>query len=328
MTRLGVVLVALVALGCEPRLALGTPCVYASDCPPDLTCLAGRCRSECQTFRDCPMPLDCVVLNGGVSACRVVEDDACTGPEGCTAPLVCVGGACRQPCEDGEECTPGSVCGANGCSVPPPIATLDCDPTAGVSGCAAGSRCMLAGGDFGCAPSTGTSAVGAACTGESCGDGLVCAAGRCVRVCREGSAATESSCGPDLYCAFTAIGMPEGDLPPELPEGLAYCSERCNPHGDEASDGCPDGTACALAIPRSAWKFWCRPLVAPFVAAYSSCEGAAWDCPHGTVCEIATGGTPRQCRELCRPGSSDDCSDGRTCVANEDIEGVGVCGDL
>lgn len=48
--RRAAVAVALACLGvpfaaCEARLALGAPCVLASDCPVPLSCLAGRCRS-------------------------------------------------------------------------------------------------------------------------------------------------------------------------------------------------------------------------------------------------------------------------------------------
>lgn len=47
----------------------GTPCIYNSDCPGDLVCLAGQCRPECLRDRDCRTSERCAsgrcVLEGG-----------------------------------------------------------------------------------------------------------------------------------------------------------------------------------------------------------------------------------------------------------------------
>lgn len=325
------------ALGCESRLAVGASCALTSDCPAPLTCLAGRCRSACRDFRDCAYPLECVGVGGDVLGCRVAEDGACRGAADCQPPLECIGGACEQPCTHSIDCAPGLVCDPDRCAQPPLLTTAGtCDPTSALTGCPAGTRCSLGSGRFTCIEAASSlpppDGVGEPCTG-ACADGLLCAGGRCVRTCRVPTAGcsdpscTGTSCGTDRYCAPDAIGMPDGSLPPALPDGLGYCSEACDPHGDAATDGCPTGTACAVAVPRGRFVLWCRPLDMPALAPYADCAVDAWDCPLGTVCEVAGADPDRLCRPFCHPGGS-DCPDGRPCVTVPDLDGIGVCGDV
>lgn len=330
-----------VALGaCEARLALGAPCVLASDCPTPLSCLAGRCRSACRDFRDCAYPMECVALGAETFGCRVGEDATCRGAADCTPPLACIDGACQQPCSAATECAPGLVCDPDRCAQPPPttIVTGACDPTAAVSGCASGSRCALAGTEFACvAGAASVSDVGAPCTGQTCAEGMVCVGGRCVLVCREAevgcmdSACEGTSCGEYLYCDHDAIGLADGSLPPALPDGLGYCSELCDVYGSEATDGCPDGTACGINIPRFEHVYWCRPL-SPRLALYDDCSMDFGGCPFGTACEVDGGAPARTCRPFCHPGTgATECDiaghTGHECVTLPEL-GIGVCGDI
>lgn len=327
---------------CEARLSLGAACVLASDCPLPYSCLAGRCRTECRNFRDCTYPMECVALGGESFGCRVGEDATCRGAADCTPPLVCLDGSCEQPCGQVTECAPGLVCDPDHCAQPPTIRSMPgvCDPTSLESGCAAGLRCAFDGSSFGCVADPATEdEVGELCTAQTCGEGLVCAGGRCVAVCRDATpgcttAACEgTSCGAHRYCGPTAIGMPDGDSPPTLPEGLAYCSELCDVYGDEATDGCPDGTACALDVPTGEFFYWCRPLrTTGLLAMYDDCDADFGGCPFGTLCAVDGAAPARTCRPFCHPGTgAAECDiaghTGHTCVTVPDV-GVGVCGDV
>jgi hypothetical protein len=255
---------------------------------------------------------------------------------------VCLEGRCEQPCSAAAECAQGLVCNPDHCAQPPTIRATPgtCDPTSLVSGCTAGQRCALNGLSFGCVADAATQVgVGELCSAQTCADGMICAGGRCVVVCRAAApgcttAACEgTSCGEHRYCDWDAVGMPGGDLPPELPEGLAYCSELCDAYADEANDGCPAGTACATTIPRTEHVYWCRPLRATgLLAPYDDCSADFGGCPHGTVCEVDGGDPTRLCRPFCHPGSgAAECdvggATGHTCVTLPEL-GIGVCGDV
>jgi hypothetical protein len=330
--RQSLIVTFLALVGCEPRIALGMPCVFTSECSAPYACVAGRCRTECITARDCPYPLECLAIDDVVAGCRLDTEGSCTGSSDCPSPLVCEGGVCRQSCGVSEDCAPGLACNALACTTPEPIlGTGVCDPTAIETGCGGSERCALGAGTFGCVTPPASADFGAPCTGEVCGDGQACAGGRCVRVCRvpdapgcTGSECDGTSCGAGSYCAPDAIGVESGALPPTLPEGLGYCSERCNPYGDDATDGCPTGTACSLTVlAGEQFYLWCRPLQGPFLTPYEACVVHEWDCPLGTVCEVVAT-FPRLCREFCEPGSS-TCMGGRPCVL-VDALGIGVCG--
>lgn len=316
---------------CAPRVLLGEPCIYASDCPAPLSCLAGRCRNECVTSRDCPPALECVNVGGSVTACRVPQDDGCAGDDGCTAPLRCIDGSCVEACTDSNTCVTENVCDEGTCVPVPPLMIGGCSPVGVTSGCAAGDACVRTGAEYACAPAAGTPVpVGARCTSQGqCGPGTSCANGRCVRLCVTAS----PSCGPGSRCTDdTLFGLPDEAAVrgPAPPEGLGYCTEVCDPLARSGATGCLPGNTCAIVVPGDGqFYYYCRALVEPALATNDVCDVAMIDddrCPEGTLC-TSFGESDRTCYAYCDLDSPTACGGGRTCVPVEPIAGdpFGLC---
>ena len=309
---LGLVALSLTLLGCAPTLSVGAPCERNSQCEP-LACLAGRCRTECVTSRDCPYPLACVNVGNEITACRVTDEEgACRdGASDCAPPLTCVAGSCVEPCADPNTCVIENACVDNICVTPPSITVGECSPV-GPSGCGDGDICSRTGDAFGCAPGpSAPTPVGTLCMRQDqCGAGASCVTGRCVRLCIPGS----TSCGIGARChlrddVFGEItGADRGPLPPE---GLGYCTEVCDPLDD--SRGCPAGTACSFGVPGSTPPyFFCRSLEIPALDADCGDSIDPDTCVEGTICETEDG-TGRQCRPFCDLEDPNSCPDGREC---------------
>lgn len=97
-------------VGCAPQLSLGEPCALPSDCPVPLTCLLDRCRSECETDRDCDDDAVCLLDEvNGARACRTPNELTCVAAEDCGGALTCSRGRCAQRCDETAECG-GTVC--------------------------------------------------------------------------------------------------------------------------------------------------------------------------------------------------------------------------
>jgi hypothetical protein len=81
---------ALLGVGCESRVSLGTTCETPNDCPSGLVCQYDRCRSSCEANADCPANATCLPTSTG-GACGLDIDLGCeTGvgrecPDGLTA---------------------------------------------------------------------------------------------------------------------------------------------------------------------------------------------------------------------------------------------------
>ncbi len=105
-----------VVLGCESRVSLGTQCSTGADCPVELTCSVGRCRSTCTSATQCGEGRRCLRGASGVSVCSTAPDDSCVRVEDCVDPAFsrCVNGSCQTACSEDAECA-GGDCVLGGC---------------------------------------------------------------------------------------------------------------------------------------------------------------------------------------------------------------------
>jgi len=107
---------AALPVACESRVSLGSTCAVPGDCPGELSCLAGRCRVECATSRDCEEGRRCLRAASGVTACSTAPDDSCRSVEDCADPTfsLCVESRCQTACVEDAECA-GGDCVRGGC---------------------------------------------------------------------------------------------------------------------------------------------------------------------------------------------------------------------
>ena len=104
---------ALVCLagGCTTeKLGTGARCERNSECAAPLVCRLDRCRRECNTTRDCPAGLACVLDGQGIGACQVSADKSCARQSDCPDPLVCRFTQCTNACNTDVDCPAGSFC--------------------------------------------------------------------------------------------------------------------------------------------------------------------------------------------------------------------------
>ncbi len=313
----GVLLASALALvGCESRVSLGASCDVTSDCTYPYVCAAGRCRVECREARDCPFPLECLVV-GNASGCRVTEDGACPrGAIDCAEGLDCIEGKCTQPCTDHDQCASAQTCDEAGGCERPPLLPGTCDSLSG-AGCDAGQHCTSAG-------VCETMAVQLAlvqnelygsCDAEHpCRDGLDCRLGRCLRLCRvDGDGQPLTSCGSGSHCKTTdESGSP-------APVGLGWCTQPCEVVDP---DTCPDGMSCgADFLPASTVQTSCETTITPDCEAdpsavgcvFQPCDGS-YRCARGLDCldTLSDGDVPSFCLAYC--DESGACPAGSTCV--------------
>lgn len=220
------VLAALAALfGCQPEIPSGVyVCSFDGDCPPEMSCEAGRCVRGC-TPVDCAAPR-CGVLDDGCGGVIDSGDSACQGLETCGAVFENVCGCAPRVSCDPTECGPTP----NGCG-----ALLDCGL------CAAGEECD--------AQNLCTQCVAPTCAPDQCGQlanpcggppiqcGRDCPADR---VCGPGNRCVDSCAPNDDVCAGRTCGqLPDGC------GGIVVC-----PPGCDEQESCEDGacicrTTCA-----------------------------------------------------------------------------------
>ncbi|MBX7193580.1 MAG: hypothetical protein K1X94_16105 [Sandaracinaceae bacterium] len=242
-----VLLPTAVLAGCEPRVSLGRSCELSSECDPPYVCAAGRCRVECHEVRDCPFPLECLVV-GNASGCRVPQDGMCPrGTIDCAEGLECIEGKCTQPCTDHSECASAQTCDeAGGCERV--MFTGPCDLLSG-AGCGAAQTCTASG----CVDLSTASAMPGElhdpCSGETCRAGLSCVEGRCLRWCQRtfdtalGAYVPGTSCGEGSGC--TSNEFTGG---PAVPDEQGHCTQPCNPARSGEAAGCPSGMHCGVVF--------------------------------------------------------------------------------
>lgn len=225
------------------------------------------------------------------------------------------------PCDDGDSCTLGDLCGSNGdCVAGPGPDCDDLDPCT-LDSCDAGGDCThTALGD------------GTPCEdGDACSTLDQCQAGSCVPgpplLCSDGNDCTLDSCEPASGCVFSALSADCDD------------GDACT-WGDKCQNGvcsgsvllCDDGEDCTIDLCDSASG-------CTFTPRSGSCDdGNA--CTSGEVCVggICSAGSPVNCDdgsvctdEVCLAGLgcvysnvSGSCNDGSVCTSDDSCSG-GAC---
>lgn len=252
-------------LACRPLDAVNAVCVAvdcglmegAPSCPADQRCLAldprgliGTCVTPCDVWDlgpTCPSGEHCVERELGWGICapgvdsRASRGQACD--EGCGPGLDCVQWTCMERCDpDAVDPSSSAACsGGEECiSVPDGehlVCADACDLFAAEETCAGGEHCepgCSSCGGFGhCLPGAEWHREG-----DDCGDGcqtlgLVCASGRCRRLCRTPSEAR--GCLEGERC----FSVPNPCDPLQL-AGYGFCARPCAPSGTD----CPRGVWC------------------------------------------------------------------------------------
>jgi hypothetical protein len=154
-------------------------------CQPGFVCDHGTCVARC---------------GGGEFACSHGQvcntngycvDPACATVS-CPAGSVCVGGACKQPC-DGVKCPAPTVCRVGVCA--DPCAGVECKPGTACSGgvCVPGCGCHPCPTGMACDASTEL-CVEPRCLGIVCGRARSCIAGTCIDACAGAVCPSGQSC--------------------------------------------------------------------------------------------------------------------------------------
>ncbi|AKF06368.1 RCC1 domain-containing protein [Sandaracinus amylolyticus] len=216
ISRLGALVLFVLALGCTEDLQLGGLCAYDSDCPSGLVCGFGRCRAECRQSVDCDPGAMCLVDEMGVGSCSVVED-VCERDEQCQGGLRCALGRCVDACEVDGDCAQGDQCW----SVPSLDMAICVDPRARPE---AGMPVELDGGaevpDAGVDGGPSDAGIdGGTCRGPACDPVRRVALGW-----QHACAVTESG---RLWCWGRDVAAEASGVRPDAPEcGIEYCRAR------------------------------------------------------------------------------------------------------
>lgn len=267
----------------------------------------------------------CVSGGSGGSTCAALPGAEQPCLDGRCAPdLVCRGGAapvCSPPAESGATCGSDRECGADlvcspegECAAPGAAST----PCASNADCAEGLACV----DGSCADAT---PLGEGCSGPpACGAGRSCGRAPETRTCTdpdgEGAACTSDTCAEGLLCGYES----------EVCEALPGDGEPClDGHACAPGFTCADGLGTCAALPGEgepcatgsrfcAEGLGCRESDWTCQPAESAGEGEPcllnppdYVCASGLGCDFGTGGS------ICMPltGAGTPCNTDRTCSA-------------
>lgn len=316
LTQASVALSVFLTIGCEPRVSLGLACDVSSDCDAPYVCTAGRCRVECREARDCPFPLECMLV-GNVGGCRVGEADACPrGTLDCAPGLECIGGRCAQPCTDHDQCAAAQTCAVDGECDRPPLVPGSCDVLSG-AGCEEGQRCSFEGTceSVGVMTSPAQDELFGACDAERpCRSGFECRVGRCVRLCQlDASGRTLTSCTKGSRC------QPRDERGGAAPAGFGFCTQPCDPA--DAAGTCPEGMGCGADFLAMDFQVSCEVGFVGDCEADPTQDGCPFQrcdptnrCAIGTDCldTLSMGDVPSLCLPFC--DDTDTCPSGSVCA--------------
>ena len=300
----------------------GTACDDGLYCTDKDACAAGTCKAgapkACGTGTVCA-PVACAEDKNqcavSPAAASVVCDDGqfcsiadhCDGKGGCIggAPKVCDGGICKlgscnestdacttqaaplgSPCEDGNACSTGDVCGATAC-------------TAGTLKSCLGDACTLAS----CDPKTGQCVPKPKPTGTACSDGDACtdldacdAAGKCA----PGKAKT-------CTASVCTLGVCDSQT--------GACATPPKPDGTLCEDGnsCTSKDNCSGGVCKGTYTCACKPG-----------ELGACDDKNGCTADTCVlSGTVYVCKNAPSVGAL--CADGQACTAGDACDANGAC---
>ncbi|MBU1243613.1 hypothetical protein KKD52_10740 [Myxococcota bacterium] len=259
-------------------------CIDGAVCNTNGTCVAGETGDDCESVRDCRLPLACIA---GRCAETVVEDAACTEDDACVPGLACSAQdlctAVEAPCTEPADCGENAICTATQARVCVPVAE-DGQPCSGDEDCSAASWCDT---DT-CAPRPGANQPCA--SGVWCAPGLACnlVTALCAPLPQDGEPCALSEAGP-FVCD----------------DGLACLSDTCGPlpgHGETCGSGnnaCAEGLGCSFNTDGTST---CEDKV----GAGEPCTNDR-QCLAGTYCEYST----MLCTTVAATGAP--CEDGNEC---------------
>jgi formylglycine-generating enzyme required for sulfatase activity len=334
------------ASGCQYTPS-DTACDDSNACTTD-TCVVGTgCTSapstgSCDDGDPCTAGEACAngSCSGGKASCSCQAESDCTTAQPCL-PRHCTEGWCTaspaagEDCDDGNACTTGDVCGANGACAGQPVAcddglgcTIDaCQPKQGCVfqadplACEDGDPCTthLCDVDNGCVTGVATDVKcddGNACTtGDQC-TVQGCAGGKQV-VCEAGPECQAAACEPATgACVLLPAqdGAQCDDGNPCSPDDTCQagvCVSGANP--------CDDGNGCTLDV--CAPDGSCSPQ---FQDVACNADGSV--CTENDHCFEGTckAGSPKGCDDK-NPCTIDSCASAKGCVAEPVTQGT-PCG--
>ncbi|HEX4824763.1 MAG TPA: hypothetical protein VFV19_10635 [Candidatus Polarisedimenticolaceae bacterium] len=274
------------------------PCSDGNACTTGDTCGGGTCHA------------------GAAVICN--DNNPCTD-DSCNPATGCVYTPNTAPCNDGNACTSGDVCGGGTCHAGAPVVCNDNNPCTDDS-CNPATGCVYT-------PNTAPCNDGNACTtGDTCGGGT-CHAGAPV-VCNDSNPCTDDSCNPATGCVYT--------------NNTASCDDgnACTT-GDTCGGGtCHAGGAVTCDDNNPCTDDSCNPATGcVYTNNTASCDdGNA--CTSGDTCGGGTchGGAPVVCNDnnacttdSCNPATgcvytnnNNACDDGNACTSG-DVCGGGSC---
>ncbi|MSP91509.1 MAG: hypothetical protein EXR79_06870 [Myxococcales bacterium] len=294
-----------------PIVGCGGNCKVADDCNDQNPCTTDLCSNLLCAYQNnadvCSDGNPCTLLdackNGGcvAGAAKGCDDgqpctnDSCNPTDG-----ACVTVSNTAPCDDGNQCTQGDLCGGGKCTAGQPKA---CDDK---------NACTV----DGCDPSTGACTVkaddAAKCDdGNACSTGDACVAGKCVGVavvCDDKNVCTQDACtAANGQCAYSDVAGGPCDDDSKCTTGDACLGGKCQPGTAKV---CMDNNTCTADS--------CDPATAN-CAFNALTDGTA--CSDGNLCTLndTCGGA------VCKPKSSVACGDSNMCTSDQCNKTTGLC---
>jgi len=197
------------------------PCTLGTYCKVATGQVYGYCQpSECTSFfnNNCGSGQRCLPNGNGTNVCAptgtVSEGNACSGLGDCGVGLLCVSGTCQRPdcaaLSGNPGCLVGAVCSGLALGGEPIDVGFCYTPcTAFATNTCSGGWCEpIQRGTNGttmegeCTPIAGTTAVGSACTADTCVAGALCIGGTCERLCDPLATSGSGACGAGKGCSL------------------------------------------------------------------------------------------------------------------------------